>query len=78
MKCCRPQTAEQVHLLGQMATARWHLLHWLRTETRVLGEAAAKGPARQIAILDRFSQRQARYERAFTKAYRQYQRSARL
>lgn len=72
MKCCQHQTAEQVHLLELMATARWLWLHWQRTETRVLGEASAKRLARQIAILDRFSLRQARYERAFAKAYREY------
>jgi hypothetical protein len=78
MRSCPHQTAEQVRLLEQMATAHWLWLHWLSTETRVLGEVSSKPPASQIAILDRLSQRQARYERSFTKAYRQYQRSRRL
>ena len=78
MKCCRCPTVEQVHLLEQMATARWLWLHWLSTETRALGEASSKPPAIQIAILDRLSLRQARYERAFANAFREYQRSTRL
>jgi len=78
MKCCQHQTAEQVHLLEQMATSRWLWRHWQRTETRVLAEASAKRLARQIALFDQFSLRQARYERAFAKAYREYQRSTRL
>ncbi|MGA2739446.1 MAG: hypothetical protein ABSG65_18645 [Bryobacteraceae bacterium] len=76
MMRCQPQTAEQVHFLEQMATSRWLWLHWQRTEARVLSKASTKGPASQIAILDRLSVRQASYERAYMKAYRQYQRSS--
>jgi hypothetical protein len=78
---CQPQTAEQVRLVAQMATARWQLLYWQRhwqmAETRILGEASGAGPPGRVAILDRFAQRQARYGRAFTKACREYERSTR-
>jgi len=62
-------------LVEQMATARWQWLYWQRIETRVLGEASGITLARQISLFDRFSRRQARYERAFLKAYREYQRA---
>jgi len=36
-----------------------------------------RSDSHQIGIFDRFSQRQARYERAFTKAYQDYEQSTR-
>jgi hypothetical protein len=71
----RPETAEHIRLAEQMATAQWLCHYWHRTETRVLGQAAASSPARQVSLFDRFSLRQAHYQRAFMKAYREYQRS---
>jgi len=81
VRCCQPQTAEQARLVEQMATARWQWLYWQRhwqmTKTGILGEAFGAGPAGRVALLDRFSQCQARYGRAFMKASREFERSAR-
>jgi hypothetical protein len=77
MRCCQPQTPEQVRLLGQMVNARWQLLYWQKTETRILGESPGAVSIEQIALSDRLSQRQAHYASVFRKAYREYQRSAR-
>lgn len=70
------QTAAQVRLLDQMANAEWQLRYWELIETRVLNEAieAGAGHLRQLTLMNRFSKRQARYHRAFIKAYREYQR----
>jgi hypothetical protein len=60
-----------------MACARWQLLNWQRAETHELGESSETDPLRQVRIMDAFSQRQARHQRAFTKAFERYQRSTR-
>ncbi|MGC9951847.1 MAG: hypothetical protein ABSF64_36335 [Bryobacteraceae bacterium] len=73
----QPQTAEQVRLLDQMAHAQWQWFYWLRTETRVLGEASASGLARQVSLFDRFSKRVAHYERILIETHREYERSTR-
>jgi len=73
MRSCRPQTAAQVRLVEQMATAEWLCSYWDATETRALAEAAGDW-ARQISLMDRFTARQARYQRAFLKAYDEYER----
>ena len=79
---CQPQTAKQVRLVEQMAIARWLWLNWRRqwqaTQTQILGEAAGTCAAGRVALLDKFSRRQARYGHAFIKACMEYERSTRL
>ena len=72
-----PQTPEQVRLVEQMACARWRLLYWLRAENRFFSEAVEISPFERLSAFDGFTRRQARYERAFLKAYREFERSCR-
>jgi len=74
MRSHRPQTAAQARLLEQMATAQWLCSYWDSAETRALEEAVGDC-ARQISLMDRFTARQARYQRAFLKAYGEYERA---
>ena len=73
----QPQTREQVRLVERMASARWQLLYWQRTEARFFGGTVGMDPMRKSRTINRLSQRQARYRRAFMKAYQQHQRSTR-
>jgi hypothetical protein len=73
----QPQDPEQVRLVEQMACARWQLLNWQRAETQFLSEPSPADPLSQARTMDEFSQRQARYQRAFAKALDQYRRSTR-
>lgn len=73
----QPQDPQQVRLVERMACARWQLLNWQSAETRFLSAPAQADPLTQARAMDEFSQRQARYQRAFTKALDQYRRSTR-
>ncbi|MGA3041735.1 MAG: hypothetical protein ABSF54_13190 [Bryobacteraceae bacterium] len=72
----QPQNPEQTRLVEQMASARWQLLNWQHAETQALSDPSRTDPLSQIRIMDGFSQRQARYQRAFAKAFEQFRRSA--
>ena len=74
LRAYRPQTAEQMSLVDQMASAEWKLLYWKRTETELLSQAFGPGLICQIGTLDRVSQRQVRYERAYLAAYHQFKK----
>lgn len=69
----RPQTPEQVCLVERMASAHWQLRYWQNAEARFFADGPGNDPVSRVCTLDGLSQRQARYERAFMKAYRQYQ-----
>jgi hypothetical protein len=73
----QPQNPEQVRLVARMACARWQLLSSQRAETQFLSELSQTDPVTHLRAQDGFSQRQARYQRTFTKAFAQYQRSTR-
>ena len=77
LRSYHPQTPEQVRLVEQMASANWQLRYWQRTEAKLFGDGPGTDPISRSRTLDRLSQRQARYERAFMKAYQQYRRSTR-
>lgn len=73
----QPQNPQQDRLVDQMAFARWQWLRWQRVETQELSEPSQMDPLRQARMMDLFSQRQARHQRAFFKAFEQYRRSTR-
>ena len=73
----QPQTPEQVRLVQRMACARWQLIDCQRAETRFLSEPAQADAVSQLRALDAFSQRQARFQRAFATAFEEYRRSSR-
>jgi len=76
----QPQTPDQVRLVERMACARWQLIDCQRAETRFLsepGDPSQTDPLTRLRAMDAFSKRQARYQRAFTKAFKLYQRSTR-
>jgi hypothetical protein len=56
---------------------RAKMLNWQGAETHEVSESTDTDPLRQNRIMGAFSQRQARHQRAFTKAFERYQRSAR-
>ena len=60
-----------------MACAHWQLKDCQRSEARFLSEPSQADPLAQLRALDAFSKRQARYQRAFTKAFAEYRRSTR-
>jgi hypothetical protein len=72
----QPRNPAQVRAVEQMACARWQLLNWQRAETRFFSESAPQDALTQARMMDAFSQRQARYQRAFTKAFAQFRRAA--
>ena len=71
----QPQSREQVRLVARMACAHWQQLSCQRAETRFLSDTSHTEAARLRAI-EAFSQRQGRFQRAFTKAFEEYLRSA--
>ncbi|MGA2133487.1 MAG: hypothetical protein ABSH50_14430 [Bryobacteraceae bacterium] len=75
MASCRSPTPDQIRLLEQMAQARASQFHWQRIENQIL--AAADSVSSIMPLLDRLSQRQTRYQRAFLNACRQYRRATR-
>jgi hypothetical protein len=77
LRSCKPQTPEQRGLLEQMASAEWHLLYWQRTETELFAAALDAVPMPPMAVFDRISQRQVRYERAYQNASEQFNRLTR-
>jgi hypothetical protein len=64
-----------VRLVEQMASAQWQSRYWQRAEEKLFGDGPGNDPLSRARTLDRHSQRQARYERAFMQAYQQYRRS---
>ena len=73
----QPRNPEQVRLVERMACARWQLMDCQRSEARFLSEPSQADPLAQLRALDAFSKRQARYQRAFTKAFHEYRQSIR-
>lgn len=72
----KPRTAEQLDLVEQMASAAWKLRHWKRVETRLIGRAFTGGKLCPTGTLLRIAQRQGRYERAYLKAFEEFNRLA--
>ena len=77
LRSYQPQAAGQVRLVELMASAHWQLRYWQRAEAKLCIDGPGNDPLGQARILDRISQRQARFERAFMQAYQQYKRSTR-
>ena len=77
LRSYHPETPEQVRLVEHMAAAQWQFRYWQHAEAKLFGDGPGNDPLSRIRTLDRISQRQARYERAFMQAYQQYKRSTR-
>jgi hypothetical protein len=75
LRSYHPQTPDQVRLVEHMASAQWQFRYWQRVEAKLFGDGPGNDPLIRARTLDRISQRQARYERAFMQAYQQYKRS---
>jgi hypothetical protein len=73
----QPQNPRQTDWVDDMAFARWQLLRWQRAETQELNEPTHTDPLRQARLLELFSWRQGRHQRAFMKAFERYRRSMR-
>lgn len=72
----KPQTADQLDLVEQMAYAEWKLRHWKREEDRLIGKAFTGGKLCPTGTFLRITQRQGRYERAYLKAFQEFNRLA--
>jgi len=73
----RPQSKQQLRLVGRAACAEWKVLHWRQVHVELLRKAMeAASPARGDRLRADFAEREARLERRLREAYEALEKSA--